>query len=291
MIRIEKQPDEIVPQVIDFTPTLPDGQALTDVDASIKALDIAGNDVTASLIADFAVASPAVSMTILASEKGSYQITILVYTDPDGYRLQQDIALIVGGSRDLSTMAKVKNRAEVKTDTEDGEIQMLLSAFSLYVYRRTGRDALKSVEEFTEEYDGSGSSKMFLRNYPVLSISSVKVNGADAEISSGYGIPGIAIIEKGRGIGFVSGSGIGYFPEGIQNVQVVYRAGYYGVPEDLEAAVVEAVAIAVKRKQWLDLRSKSISVQGGAGTTSYRDWNIPPSVSSVLDAYTRWWSI
>ncbi len=188
--------------------------------------------------------------------------------------------------KDLTTLANVKGRAEVKSNTEDSEIQRLITAFSQHVYVRTGRRALNQVTDFLEAYDGNGARELRLLDSPITALRSVKINNVSQTISTSYGIPGLAITGNGKYIGFVHGA-FGRFVKGIQTIQVDYSAGYDGVPADLEDACCEAVAIAVKRKAWLDLKSKSISVQGGAGTTSYRDWELPPHVERVLDSYTR----
>lgn len=58
-------------------------------------------------------------------------------------------------------------------------------------------------------------------------------------------------------------------------------------PADLELVATRAVAQALKRRGTLDQKSKSISAQGGTGTTSYRDWAMPPEDERVLLNYRR----
>lgn len=212
---------------------------------------------------------------------------------------------------DLTTLTAVKNWAEIKKDDEDADIADCITAFGHYMLNRTGRDTLNVVKEFTEEYDGHGTSRLFLRNFPITALTSVMVNGISVQISLGYNLPGV-YVDGGRrkeSIGFRdSAGGIsssymypsvvagGKFLRGQANIQVVYRAGYAeaqtgfeftATPPDLEMAARKAVALNYKRKAWQDLRSKSLSAAGGAGTTSYYDWEFPPDVARVILDYCR----
>lgn len=191
---------------------------------------------------------------------------------------------------DLTTLEAVKAWGEIKGTSEDSVIQAAITGFSKHIHLRTGRDALKSIEDFTEVYDGNGSPRMLLRNYPIVSVTSVLVDGSPAAIAPGYGVAGVTIIEEKKGIGFGFGSS-GRFTQGIANIQVIYQAGYDGVPVDLELAVREAVATNYKRRAWADLKSKSIAVQGTTGTTTYRDWKLTPQIEAIIDDYTRLWSV
>lgn len=79
-------------------------------------------------------------------------------------------------------------------------------------------------------------------------------------------------------------NGIG-FARGIQNIQVAYTAGYPATPLDVTMAVTKQVAITYKRRSWVD--QKSIILPQGGGTTTYRDWELPPDIEHVLQLYTR----
>lgn len=187
---------------------------------------------------------------------------------------------------DLTTLAAVKNRAEVKSDSEDAEIQALITGFSQYVLTRTCRDTLNQIKDFTEIYDGNGAHRLRLRNTPIISVASVKINGQAQDISSGYGVQGITIVDDDKIIAF-SYDSCGRFTRGIGNIQVIYRAGYNGVPLDLEKLSREVIARAVKRKAWLGMKSKSISVQGGTGSTQYVDYELSKEEVELLGWYTR----
>lgn len=162
------------------------------------------------------------------------------------------------------------------------------------------------VSNINETYDGNGSSRMFLRIRPIQSVQSLSVNGIAIPASSGVTVPGFVVDGSGKSIAIRSGSGgpapgqqltvsfgflrnprsgIWFFSEGIQNVAVRYTAGYTTEPFDIEMAVRQMVAVNYKRRSWIDQRSQAMAQ--GAGTISFRDWEFPPEVKSVLDHYRR----
>lgn len=219
------------------------------------------------------VASDGVTVTLAAAPAlGAHVLAFYLYTEPD--------------TIDLTTLAHVKARAGIVTNSEDSEIQRLVTAFSQYVITRTGRTALNRIIAFTRALDGNGGREFRLPEWPVTALRSVQVNGQTMTLSTGYNVPGLAIMSSTKYIGFVGGMW-GRFPKGAQNVYVDWSAGYVAVPTDLEGAVCEIVAIAVKKKAWLDMKSKSSTTQGATATTTYRDWEIPPHEDQIIDNYTH----
>jgi hypothetical protein len=187
---------------------------------------------------------------------------------------------------DLSTVADIKIWGEIKTSSEDSMIQQCLTAFSRYVLKQTNRAALNRIVALTELYNGNGSALMLLKNYPITELSSVKISGTPQIISTGYGMPGVSIGTDGMSLQFGYGA-YGLFTPGLSNIEVAYSAGYADAPDDLAMAACEAVVQNYKRRQWVDLKSKSQGTQGITGTTSYRDWKFSPFVESVIQSYTR----
>jgi hypothetical protein len=212
---------------------------------------------------------------------------------------------------DLTCLSAVKRWAEIKGDTDDADIQDCITAFSKAVMERVGRETLSVIKTFTDIYNGNNSVRLFLNNFPIVELISVYVNGVSLPISTDYFVTGVFIDQSLRrnSIAYRTATGgvntfqnypstlPGYgFTKGIGNVRVTYKAGYKeaepgfeytATPYDLELAVRKAVALQYKRRAWQDLRSKSISASGGSGTTTYRDWEIPPEIDRVLVNYTR----
>lgn len=203
------------------------------------------------------------------------------------------------------------------SDSDNTNVQDCITAASAYWLWATGMapqngdfptaSPLNSiVQNISETYDGNGSSRMFLRIRPIQAVTSLTIDGIAIPASSGVTVPGYVVDGSGKSIAIRSGSGgpvpgqrltVGFgflrnprsgiwtFSEGIQNVAVVYNAGYTTPPLDIEMAVRQMVAVNYKRRSWIDQRSQAMAQ--GAGTVSFRDWEFPPEVRSVLDHYRR----
>jgi len=169
---------------------------------------------------------------------------------------------------DLTTVAAV-NAILAQSPTVDAAlIQTEITAYSQNILTRTGRGFLSGVRNYAERYNGNGSQELPVRNYPILAISSVAVNGIAIPASpdylqSGYAIDtegsicNIALISNGAGGlaaapddrwgvrpggwgSYGNAPPLGYSPfvftQGIQNVAVSYTAGYtIEVPAEAQA--------------------------------------------------------
>jgi len=86
---------------------------------------------------------------------------------------------------------------------------------------------------YTEVRNGDNTRSMMLLNRPVLSVTSLTIGTTSIPARSqpgayGYVTDGASVFIDGGCWGSISGYGYGYghFPRGIQNIQIVYRAGY-----------------------------------------------------------------
>jgi hypothetical protein len=159
---------------------------------------------------------------------------------------------------DLTTVAAVNAILTQSPTTDSAVIQTEVTAYSQNILTRTGRSFLSGVRSYSERYNGNGSQELPLRNYPILAVASLSVNGiaipaSPDYISSGYvidtegSINNIALVSNGSGLGSgwpddrwgvrpggwgsygnapPLGSSPYRFAMGIQNVAVSYTAGY-----------------------------------------------------------------
>ena len=159
---------------------------------------------------------------------------------------------------DLTTVAAVNDILEQAQATDSTTIQNEITAYSSNILTRTGRRFLSGVKLYSERYNGNGSNELLVRNYPVLAIVSLSVNGINIPASPDYIQSGYVIDTSGSGaaIAIIGGQGgvfrgwgddrwgvrpggwgsygnappLGQtafqFAMGIQNVAVQYIAGY-----------------------------------------------------------------
>jgi hypothetical protein len=157
---------------------------------------------------------------------------------------------------DLTTVAAVNGILNQGADVDAALLRTYITDYSQSVLTRTGRPFLSGVRNYTDRLDGSGSETQFLKNYPILAVSLLSVNGITIPQSPDYVQSGWVIDTSGSqaALSIVSSQGNGWaagndrwaphgnwgsygnapplgqapyrFVQGIQNVLAQYTAGY-----------------------------------------------------------------
>ena len=167
---------------------------------------------------------------------------------------------------DLTTLAKVKEWLNITTSTDDALLTRLVSAASDYIQTLLNRTI--AVTAYSDILDGTGSARLMVANYPVVTVSSVKVDGLPIPASTGVGVPGYVF--NGTAI---SMRGSYRFNEDVQNVEVSYTAGYATVPAGLEQACIELIGLRYKERDRIGISSKGLA--GETITFSQKDFSLP----------------
>lgn len=129
---------------------------------------------------------------------------------------------------------------------EDTRLNLMLCGVEQAVQNRLGR--ILPSASYTHYFDGSGREKLFLNQYPVTAISTVRIDaggyrghGTDAFNSDTIQTLGEDWIpetldanEGNQGILIALG---GCWPCGIGNIKVAYTAGYATIPQEIINAV------------------------------------------------------
>ena len=169
----------------------------------------------------------------------------------------------------LTTVAKVKEYLGVTATSEDALISRLVDWATDLIHSYCGR--IFSEAAYDEYYDGDGTEGLLVNQYPISAVSSVEVNGTSRDASSYalYGQLGLLRLKSAA------------FPRGKKNVRVQYTAGYATIPNDLEQAAIELVALKCydRGRNRLGLASK-----GGASDA----FHLPDEVKAILDIYKRY---
>jgi hypothetical protein len=129
------------------------------------------------------------------------------------------------------------------------------------------------AKDFTEYYDGTNSNHIWLKNYPIISVTSMyfvdDINDETLIPATDYTIDGVGIYYLSK---FVA------FP---RNIKVVYRAGYATVPDDIKQVCIEEVVKNFKKKDRLDISS----IAKPDGNYNFITDPLLPSTKSVLEFY------
>lgn len=170
---------------------------------------------------------------------------------------------------DLTTLPALKSWLDIKGNEFDDDLERLITAISLFVKNWVGRSLL--LAEYTEKRSGAGGPVLMLNQYPILSITSLQLDG-HAILPAQYSF-------DDNGIYLING----VFTRAKNNIVVVYQAGYDGVPADVEQAVIETAALRWKERGRIGMTSKGMAGE----TTNFVISDFPPSAKSILNDYMR----
>jgi hypothetical protein len=169
----------------------------------------------------------------------------------------------------LITLAKIKEYLQLdSTDTsKDALLQDLIDSASFAIQTYCKRKLL--VGDYVELHDGKGLSNLYLGEAPILSVTSVKIDG---QLVTDY---------KTRDKMGVLTRSSGVWQDGIVNVEVSYRAGYQTIPLDIQQACKLLVSFYYKT----DIAEfTNVFTEGGG---FIRPEAFPGRVRALLDPYRR----
>lgn len=179
------------------------------------------------------------------------------------------------------TVAQIKTYLDETSTTWDTVLENLIDECTLWIEKYCGgRRFLQSGNDITEYYDGSDKNKIFLRSWPIISITSISY--ATGDFDNPTWTPFVAASEYKRDdrkgvLNFVA------LPQGIQNIKVVYKGGYTAanlVPDDIRIALKKLVA-----KEFNKRKSQGITGESIGGSSVSWNENIDPSIQEILDQY------
>lgn len=126
---------------------------------------------------------------------------------------------------DLVTLKALKGwlntSGQAYPGTSDELLARLITAASRFVASYLQRNI--QPKQYADVYNGTGQDQLFLRNRPVISVSSVVIGGTVTVPPSTPAPLGYGFVSDDTSVYMVGGAGC--FPRGYQNVAVTYRAG------------------------------------------------------------------
>lgn len=152
--------------------------------------------------------------------------------------------MVTQAEKTLVTLEEVKEFLSITDDNSNTILGRLCVQISDFICKQANRKFLKAA--YTEYFNGgTGINKVFLREYPVASITTVhddpdRVYGDDALLDSDdYVVDG--------------DTGILYFDtfvsKGLRNIKVVYEGGYDPIPNDIKLCACVLIAKEFKSSQ------------------------------------------
>lgn len=182
--------------------------------------------------------------TIDSKRSNEYEVVGSV-TSPDGVT-----------TSDLTSLAHLREYLKKETaDTEDDTfLQDIITRMSADIEKKCGRTFIATTH--TEYYKGDGKDRLLTRQFPINSVTSIHVDedrlwASDTALDS----DDITISDDVPGLIILNGD---YFDlSNVENVKVVYNAGYATIPYDLESACIKLCAI-----EYIEARRLNASIKG-----------------------------
>lgn len=180
------------------------------------------------------------------------------------------------------SVADMKSMLDISESTWDSILEDLIDQCTKFIMNFCGgRTFLGTGSDATEYYDGTDQNKLFLKNFPIISVTSISYRSGGTYATptwTAFDADNDYIRDDVKGIIF-----FGPMPRGRQNIQVVYKAGYAdaaSVPDDLHLAVRKLVAKEFGRRKSQGALNESL---GGASI----QWNekMDDGVKDILDSY------
>ncbi len=183
---------------------------------------------------------------------------------------------------DLTTLANLRSWASIKNTDDDALLERLITSVSARIETYCSR----SFDQlgYLESYDGKGTSALPLKNFPIVAVSSLTIDGTSVPAApdpspanpspNGYRFSDTMLSLVG---------GLYQFCRGYQNVLVAYTAGFAAIPADVEQACIEWCAMRYRERDRIGHRSKSIQGE----TVSFDIGAMSASVKEALRPFVR----
>lgn len=177
---------------------------------------------------------------------------------------------------DLTTLANVKQWINIASISDDTLISRLITSVSNFIGAWLNRNLTSA--SYSEAYDGGGSTRLMLINYPVTAVASLVIDNIVVPASTDPLVSGYVFDQWG-----IQLRGSNTFQSGKENVLVTYTGGYIQLPVEIEQACIELVSLRYAERRRPGISSQSI---GGENVT-YRDVALTDSISTLLLQYKR----
>lgn len=181
---------------------------------------------------------------------------------------------------DLTTVANAKTWLNISVTTDDVLLARLVSAASQFV--QTWLNRTIAATSYTEYRNGNGQDRMMLKNFPIISVTAVNINGVP--ISQAPALAPNVPVQAGWQNDDLKVYLVGFqFWQGTQNIQFQYTAGYAVTPLDIEQATIELIGLKYARRQHIDQVSKNLNGEVVAFSTK----DMTDEIKTLLQQYRR----
>jgi len=198
-------------------------------------------------------------------------------------------------TKNLATEVEIKSYLSIDAATWDDPLSYIANGVMKAFQQETGRDLVLPdagvagrTYFWTGYYDGDGTDTLYLKNYPIISVSDLRLDSERAYTGSNEAANIVIYRDEGK-IRLTDD----VFPETMQSVKIEYVGGYHvtptgsevGIPDDLKWAYLLQIKVV-----WQEWRNNIEHVtQESVGPDSFSRVEPKPfhiDVQRVLFRYT-----
>lgn len=169
----------------------------------------------------------------------------------------------------LTTVANVKQYLGISGSSEDALLSRLVDWATDLIHSYCGR--IFPEAGYDEYYDGDGTDGLLANQYPISTVTTLEVNGLQKDASAYTLYEQLGLLRLKSGV----------FPRGKKNIRLQYTAGYATIPNDLEQAAIELVAM-----KYYDRGRDRLGIEKRDDTTYAA--HLPGEIREILDLYRRY---
>ena len=195
----------------------------------------------------------------------------------------------------LTTRSKVKAHLGIPraNTSKDSIIDQIIDGVSGFIETQTHRNF--AIKEYTEVLDGTPYDEIFLKEYPLRDVLTLKINGVEIDIDAEEEAETI-IIDKEVGSVYRENG----FGSGRKSLRITYEAGF-NLPEENDESgneesgetgenlpdAIEAAAIRLTARVYERRTAEGVSsVSGDSMSVNYKD-AVDADVISIIEAHTK----
>jgi hypothetical protein len=174
----------------------------------------------------------------------------------------------------LVTLSEFKTWMGLTDTAQDAAISAIIPAASATVEQAIDRPATQAAIA-NEVHDGNGSARLWVRRWPIASISQLTIDGQSVSASDFLWADRTVTLLRGR-----------RFTLGTGNILVSYTGGWVTLPDDVRQAVfytVQAMLYAAAADP--NLLSESTGGVFGGTMIATGPGSLPPAARSLLQPY------
>jgi hypothetical protein len=194
--------------------------------------------------------------------------------------------------KNLTTKERVKSLLGLTSTTHDTVIDQLVASVSGFIYGYTNRNF--DEVDYVEVVDGSGIHELYLRNYPVIALTSTKYRSGNVASPDWTDFQANTVSLTDSEMGELYFDGL--CPKNKKNIQITYTAGYlidfdhptditkHNLPADLSGVADNLVVRAFNKRKSTGITQESLegAVIMWQGTMDLYDKNILDRYSKIV---------